>query len=162
MEENFMHTDRLTPEERTIYDDLYVIRDKSKESLKQFRKDLNIHDAVVKRLKKKYGIAIITGPLKKDHELNHASVMLFRVKGKYGAIEDNLEHYESGIKQFTKDLYDFPKDSKRYNGTLKDKLIRLTNLIKWVDMKISSARGELSIANKYLKEATDWEAKEKK
>jgi len=138
-----------------------VIRDKTKESLKQFRKDLNIHDAVVKRLEKKYGIAIITGPLKKNHTENHVSLILIRVKGKYGAVEYNLEHYKGGQKQFTKDLYDFPKNSKRYNGTLRNKLERLTDLIKWVDWKISCARGELSIANKYLKMATDFEAQDK-
>jgi len=155
-----MHTDRLTPEERKIYDDLYVIRDKSKESLKQFRKDLNKHDAVVKRLEKKYGIITNPGPLKKNHTENHVSLVLIRVKGKYGAIEYNLRHYKDGQKQFTKDLYDFPKDSKRYNGTLRNKLERLTGLIKWVDGKIGGARNELSIANKYLKYATDYDARE--
>ena len=162
MEENFMHTERLTPEERKIYDDLYVIRDKSKESLKQFRKDLIKHEAVVKRLEKKYGVIASLGPLKKkDNSDIFVSAMLIRVKSKYHAIGWNLGLYKYWQKRFTKELYDFPKDTKTSRGSLNTKLMGLSATINQVDWKISCARDELRISNKYLKLATDHEARDK-
>ena len=157
-----MHVDRLSPEERKVYDNLYVIRDKSKESLKQFRKDLNKHEAIVKRLEKKYGVIIGIRSGEKGSSEYHVSSILIRVKTKYHAIGWNLGLYKYWQKRFTKELYDFPKDTKTSRGSLYNKLMVLNATINQVDSKISCARDELRISNKYLKLATDHEARDKR
>src|ERR1017187_78569 len=155
MEGSFMHVHGLTPEERKVYDNLFVIRDEAKESFKQFRKDYNILKSVVKRIEKKYGKTTNPTYGEKGSASYLVQRMLMQIGSKYGDIEWNLGHYKRGQKYFTKTLNEFPFDTKKNKGSKSDKLSRLQSIITGTKDSAGGARHHLRIANNYLKLLTN-------
>ena len=145
----------LTPEEKSRYEALFVIRKEVKESMKEFRKEYNMLKSHVKKLEKKYGKSseyIHLGHKNGQQEFTKNAVLgtILQIENKYLHIEYALRLSKDKQKHFTKLLQTFPFDIMKYRGTTSYKLSALQTCISSAKDKISEASNHVSIANKSL------------
>jgi hypothetical protein len=145
----------LTPEEKLRYEDLFVMRQKSHDALKPFRKDYNTLKAKIKKLEKVYGASseYIRNPkevLPENVFKNNVLGSILRAEGKYRDIEYSLRLGKDKQKQFTKMLHKFPYDLIKNKGCASNRISIMEVCIGSARDKILGAKDDVRIANKYL------------
>lgn len=145
--------ERLSPEEKMRYEDLFVINKETKDTFNKFRKDYNKLKYSVKRLENKYGETKDYNHNEKDNTKRFVVGMIFKIENKYNHIEQYVWLYKQRQKYFTKLVGPFQFDKTKSTHS---KLLMLENCISNIVRDTNSACGNLRIANKYLNQIIEY------